>query len=98
MERLFSCDLSEDELSVLTTPSDGVSGKMNRGDWRFHYPNTLPQRMTSLSLLACSFAFTAEMYSDFAESFQAWTADRHAHRLRDVRAKKLASTMVYCRL
>ena len=61
---------AQDELSVLTTPSDGVSGKMNRGDWRFHYPNTLPQRMTSLSLLACSFAFTAKMYSDFAKSFQ----------------------------
>ena len=45
-------------------------GKMNRGDWRFHYPNTHPQRMTSLSLLACSYAFTAEMYLDFAKSFQ----------------------------
>ena len=44
----------------------------SRGDWRFHYPNTLPRRMTSLSLLACSYAFTAEMYSDFAESFQSW--------------------------
>ncbi len=47
-----------------------VSGKMNRGDWRLHYPNTFPQRMTSLSLLACSYEFTAEMYSDFGESFQ----------------------------
>ena len=62
----------------------------HRRDWRFHYPNTLPQRMTSLSLLACSYAFTAEMYLDFAESFQAWLTDRHAHRLRDVRVKKLA--------
>jgi len=43
-----------------------------RDDWRFHYPNTLPQRMTSLSLLACSFDFSAEMVSDFAGSFQAW--------------------------
>jgi len=51
-------------------PKQGVLGKNSRGDWRFHYPNTLPQRMTSLSLLACSYVFTAEMYSDFAESFQ----------------------------
>ena len=61
---------AQDELSILTTPRVGVLGKMNRGDWRFHYPNTLPQRMTSLSLLACSYKFTAEMYSNFAESFQ----------------------------
>jgi len=52
------------------TPEQGVLGKNSRGDWRFHYPNTLPQRMTSLSLLACSYVFTAEMYLDFAESFQ----------------------------
>ena len=98
MERFFSCDLSEDELSVLTTPSDGVSGKMNRGDWRFHYPNTLPQRMTSLSLLACSFAFTAEMYSDFAESFQAWTAGdaRTAQLLSNTLFLAIGMRYVFC--
>ena len=57
-----------DSFNLNRLPS--VLGKMNRGDGRFHYPNTLPQRMTTLSLLACYHAFTAEMYSDFAESFQ----------------------------
>ena len=61
---------AEDERNVPKTPEQGVLGKNSRGDWRFHYPNTLPQRMTSLSLLACSYVFTAEMYLDFAESFQ----------------------------
>ena len=51
---------------------------MNRGDWRFHYPNTLLQRMTSLSLLACSFDFTAEMYSDFAIGVQFRSRGRNA--------------------
>ncbi len=44
--------------------------RVQAGDWRFQCPNTLPQRMTSLFPLACSYVFTAEMYSDFAESFQ----------------------------
>ncbi len=63
---------AQNSLSVFSNPDQGVLGKMNRGDWRIHYPNTLPQRMTSLSLLACSFDFSAEMVSDFAGSFQAW--------------------------
>jgi hypothetical protein len=57
-------------LSVFSNAEEGLFGKMNRGDWRFHYPNTRLLSMGSLSLLACSFAFTAKMYLDFAKSFQ----------------------------
>jgi hypothetical protein len=46
-----------------------VSGKKNGRYWRYHLPDTLPQRMNSLSLLACSYHFTAEMYLDFSKSF-----------------------------
>ena len=65
-----------DSFNLHKLPS--VLGKINRGDWRFHDPNTLPQRMTSLSLLACSYAFTSEMYSDFAIGVQFRSRGRNA--------------------
>ena len=64
------CESPTPPESVFSGGEGKSLGNVSRGDWRFHDPNTLPQWMTSLSLLACSFAFTAEMYSDFAESFQ----------------------------